>query len=104
MITSASHTTACKAQELAARHTISLRFWRCYEALPPEIQSLAEKNFTLLKADPSHPSLQFQWIAGRPIHSMRVGLHYRALGLSTEEGVHWFWIGSHADDDRLISS
>jgi hypothetical protein len=35
---------------------------------------------------------------------MRVGLHYRALGLPSEAGVHWFWIGSHADYDRLVGS
>lgn len=83
------------------KHTASLRFWRCYEALPPEIQILADKNFALLKADPSHPSLQFKRLAGRPVRSVRVGLHTRALGLTTEEGIHWFWIGSHAEYDRL---
>lgn len=64
--------------------------------------SLADKNFALLKADPSHPSLQFKRLAGRRLHSVKVGLHDRALGLPTDQGVHWFWIGSHADYDRLI--
>jgi hypothetical protein len=33
---------------------------------------------------------------------VRVGAHYRALGTGIEGGVLWFWIGSHADYDRLI--
>lgn len=35
-------------------------FWECYEALPDAAWSLADKNFELLKLDPSHPSLRFR--------------------------------------------
>jgi len=28
---------------------------------------------------------------------------YRALGVSVENGVTWFWIGTHAEYDRLIA-
>jgi hypothetical protein len=35
--------------------------------------------------------------------SVRVGIHYRALGADRPEGVVWFWIGSHADYDKLVS-
>jgi len=31
-----------------------------------------------------------------------VGIHYRALGIGIEEDIVWFWIGSHADYDKLI--
>ena len=34
--------------------------------------------------------------------SARVGLRYRALALEVDDGYLWFWIGSHADYDRLI--
>jgi hypothetical protein len=34
--------------------------------------------------------------------SARVGLGYRALGLDAEGDVVWFWIGSHADYDKLL--
>jgi hypothetical protein len=84
------------------KHTASSRFWQCYDDLPVEVRQLADKNFQLLKSDPSHPSLQFKQLAGGRLYSARVGLHYRALGLPVHEGVHWFWIGSHADYDRLI--
>jgi len=34
-------------------------FWEAYHRLPDAIRELADKNFALLKADPSHPSLRF---------------------------------------------
>jgi hypothetical protein len=85
-------------------HTASARFWACYQALPAEVRVLADKNFNLLKADPSHPSLQFKLLGAGKLYSARVGLHYRALGLPREEGVHWFWIGTHAEYDRLVGT
>lgn len=84
-------------------HTASARFWRCYEALPAEARAVADKNFELLKRDPSHPSLQFKLLGGGRLSCARVGLHYRALGLPRVDGVHWFWIGTHAEYDRLIA-
>ena len=37
-------------------------------------------------------------------HGIGEGLHYRALGLPTNSGVHWFWIGTHAEYDRLVDA
>jgi hypothetical protein len=85
------------------KHTASPRFWQCFDALPAETRALARRNFELLKHDPSHPSLQFKRIGGGKLYSVRVGLHYRALGLAAALGVHWFWIGSHSEYDKLLS-
>ena len=85
-------------------HTASARFWRCYEALPAEIRVLADKNFELLKRDPAHPSLQLKLLGGGKLYSARVGLHYRAIALPRDGGVHWFWIGNHAEYDRLVGA
>jgi hypothetical protein len=82
------------------KHFASPQFWRLYRQLSPEVRDLADKNFQLLKADSKHPSLHFKKI-GR-LWSVRVGAHYRALGLDKAEGVVWFWIGSHADYDKLL--
>jgi hypothetical protein len=82
------------------KHFASPQFWRLYRQLNPEVRTLADKNFQLLKADPKHPSLHFKKI-GR-LWSVRVGAHYRALGLDRPEGIVWFWIGSHADYDKLL--
>lgn len=82
------------------KHFASPQFWTLYHQLPPEIRELADKNYELLKADPKHPSLHFKKIGG--LWSVRVGAHFRALGLDKPEGVVWFWIGSHADYDKLL--
>jgi hypothetical protein len=83
-------------------HFASLGFWRCYNALPADIQELADKNFALLQADPNHPSLHFKKV-GR-FRSARVGLQHRALAVEAEDGLLWFWIGNHSEYDRMINS
>ena len=83
------------------KHFASPVFWELYKALPSSIQSLADKNFELLKANPHHPSLQLKK-AGQ-YYSIRVGLKYRGVGIEVEEGLLWFWIGTHAEYDRLIA-
>lgn len=82
------------------KHIASRKFWACYQNLPDEVKELADKNFELLKADPKHPSLHFKQIGN--LWSVRVGRHYRALGLDKKESIVWFWIGSHSDYDKLI--
>ncbi len=81
-------------------HQTTPRFWECYNALPEEVQRLADKNYDLLVENVEHPSLEFKQI-GR-LWSVRVGLHYRALGFSEGETIAWFWIGAHPEYDRLI--
>jgi len=68
--------------------------------LPANVRKLADANFALLKSDLAHPSLQFKKV-GR-FWSARVGLRYRALAVETDDAYVWFWIGSHADYDRLV--
>ena len=83
------------------KHFTSPEFWACYRALPNPVQELADKSFARLKNDPHHPSLHFKKV-GR-FWSVRLGLYYRTLGVNIPEGVLWFWIGSHADYDNLVS-
>lgn len=84
----------------SVKHFASTQFWQHYRQLPSDVRRLADRNFQLLKADSKHPSLHLKKI-GR-LWSVRVGAHYRALGLDKPEGIVWFWIGSHADYDKLI--
>ena len=83
------------------KHFASSSFWKSYRALPSNIRELADKKFELLKGDPYHSSLRLKQLGS--LWSIRVGLHYRALATEIEEGLLWFWIGSHADYDKLIS-
>jgi hypothetical protein len=82
------------------RHRATRRFWACYKALPEEAQRLADGRYALLRQDTRHPSLHFKKV-GR-FWSVRVGLHYRALAVEDETDFVWFWIGTHAEYDRLI--
>jgi hypothetical protein len=47
-----------------------------------------------------NPSLHFKRIGD--LWSVRVGLHYRALALAEADGAHRFWIGTHAEYDRML--
>jgi hypothetical protein len=85
------------------RHFTLPRFWKLYRQLPLEIQKLADRNYQLLKQDAKHPSLHFKEIGGDSgLWSVRVGLSYRALGRETSNGIVWFWIGTHADYDKIL--
>jgi hypothetical protein len=85
------------------KHTASKRFWHSFDALPVEVQALANKSFAQLKADPAHPSLAFKSVGNGRFQSVRIGLYYRALGAPVQDGVHWFWIGTHGEYDKLVA-
>jgi len=84
------------------RHRASTKFWQFYNKLPENVQRLADASYELLKQDPRHPSLHFKKI-GR-LHSVRVGIHYRALSVEEGDDVVWFWIGHHSEYDQLIGT
>lgn len=72
--------------------------------LPSTVQEQADRAYALWTSDPYHNSLQFKRISrGQPIYSVRVGIGYRALGLREGDDIFWFWIGSHAEYDRLLT-
>ncbi len=83
------------------KHFTTPDFWVSFNKLPESIQNLARKKYQLLNEDPSHPSLNFKKV--KNFRSVRIGIHYRALGIEADSDVVWFWIGSHSDYDRLIS-
>lgn len=79
------------------------RFWAAYRELPPEIRVLAQKAYRLFRENPRHPSLNFKKVHDRdPIYAVRITLGCRALGLLEDDAITWFWIGSHAEYDRLL--
>ena len=85
------------------RHFTSSKFWQYFDALPTNIQQQARDIYELLKQNPNHPSLQFKPVKNGAFRSVRVSLGYRALGVSVDQGVQWFWIGSHAEYDKLLA-
>ncbi|MBL7991045.1 MAG: hypothetical protein JNN25_06375 [Candidatus Kapabacteria bacterium] len=82
------------------KHFTVAEFWEHYQALPNAIKDLADKNYTLLKDNPHHPSLHLKKVG--VYWSVRVGRDYRALGMDIPEGILWFWIGTHAEYDKII--
>jgi hypothetical protein len=63
-------------------------------------------QFSYLKTDAQHPSLQFKKIGdrhGEEIWSARVTLNYRALAVKRPYGFLWFWIGEHETYETLLS-
>lgn len=82
------------------KHLANPSFWACYKSLPKEVQSVADKNFIILKEDPTHPSLHFKRIG--KFFSLRIGKKHQALAVEIEEVLVWFWIGTHAEYDKLI--
>jgi hypothetical protein len=82
------------------KHFASSRFWALYDALPADTRSVADKSYALLKLNTRHPSLHFKRVG--KLWSVRAGIHHRALGLEVPDGIMWFWIGTHAEYDKIV--
>jgi hypothetical protein len=67
---------------------------------PKEIQELADSAFATLKTDPRYPSLHLKRVGN--FWSARVGIAHRVLGGDHPGGIAWFFIGTHADYDKLV--
>lgn len=82
------------------KHFASPSFWTLHRKLPKNTKNLADKTFELLKKNPDHPSLHLKQV--RKYWSVRVGIKYRALAIEVNEGLLWFWIGTHAQYDKRV--
>ncbi len=80
------------------------KFWKAFENLPAQIRRRAREAYRLWQENPFRPIPQFKQIhATKPIFSVRVGIGWRAVAIRHEDVMIWFWIGSHAEYDKLIS-
>ena len=80
-------------------------FLKAYRRLPKEVREQARKAYRLFQENPQHPSLNFKSVhPSLPFYSARISRGYRTVGIRTDDAIIWFWIGSHAEYDRLISS
>lgn len=77
-------------------------FWKDYQPLPKKIQKAATKQYSLWLRDPKKPSLRFKKVGD--YWSARVTGAYRAIGIMDGDTVIWFFIGTHAEYERLLSS
>lgn len=77
-------------------------FWIAYRTLPRDIQKLAIKQYRIWLQDQSHPSLNFKKVG---VHwSARISENYRAVGVMEKGTVIWYFIGTHAEYDRLLKN
>lgn len=87
------------------RSVTTIRFRKAYDALPEKIKVSARLAYYKWKQNPNGSGLQYKQIhKTQPIYSVRINLSYRALGIKQGNVMVWFWIGSHAEYDKLIAS
>jgi hypothetical protein len=81
----------------------SRRFREAYAKLSEPVRLRARRAYHLFRSNPAHPGLNFKQVDEKNnIYSVRVGLGYRAPGQMDGETIVWFWIGPHAEYDRLL--
>jgi len=87
---------------LKSRRTASFR--KAFAALPEPVREQARLAYRRFQENPNHPGLRFKRVhSSDPVYSVRVGTGYRAVGVREDDIMVWFWIGSHADYDGLLS-
>lgn len=81
------------------------KFRQALAELPDQVRKQARIAYQQFKKDPNHPSLRFKKVHQKlPIYSARISRDYRAIAQIEQDTVIWFWIGSHTDYDKLLSS
>lgn len=79
-------------------------FHRLFAALPRQVQNQARQAYRLFRQNTAHPGLHFKRVyADPPMYSARVGIGYRAVGVLDGNKITWFWIGSHANYNKLLA-
>ena len=82
----------------------SKEFRELFARLPYDIQKQAIEAYNIFKENPYHPGLRFKCVNQRKsFYSVRVNKSYRAIGEWKGDTMLWFFIGTHADYDRLLS-
>ena len=85
-----------------SRTTARLR--ETFAELSQSIQRQVRRAYRRFKDNPYHPGLPFKRVhATDPIYSVRINTDYRALGVLDGDEIVWFWIGSHAEYDKLLT-
>jgi mRNA-degrading endonuclease RelE of RelBE toxin-antitoxin system len=79
------------------------RFWTALSKLPDRVRRDVRAAYRQFTEDPRHPSLDFKLVnPKRRTYSVRIGIHYRALGLREGDEITWYWVGKHDEYERLI--
>ncbi len=83
----------------------TVEYHELFAKLPPDVQKQARKANHLFDENPYHPSLHFKCInKEKSRYSVRVNKSYRAVGRKEGTTIFWYFIGTHADYDRILRS
>jgi hypothetical protein len=78
-------------------------FWKLYRVLPGNVRREAREAFRLFCANSAHPGLSFERLRGDPESwSVRITRDYRAVGWKRQDSMVWYWIGNHAEFDKVF--
>ena len=81
------------------------QFDKLFDGLPADVQGDATEAYKQFASDPAYPGLRLEPVHGRRgqgYYSARVDSHYRSLAKRLPDTWLWFWIGSHAEYDKLL--
>jgi len=78
----------------------SKAFWEAYRNLPEQNPRACRQELFLAEGKPQAPLFATQESGELLVRPCRLSLP--ALAIDVDEGLLWFWIGSHADYDDLI--
>ena len=93
-----------KSCDINVKSRTTASFRKAFSKLPSKVKKQARQAYQQFQQDPGHPSLRFKQVhASLPIYSARISKSYRAVGQREGDTVVWFWIGSHAEYDKLLS-
>jgi hypothetical protein len=79
------------------------RFRECYYKLPDYVKLATKKAYSKWKVNPFEMGLHFKKLHPNEIYSVRITISYRALAVKEADTYIWFWIGSHAEYDKMLS-
>ena len=78
-------------------------FRRDFAALPAAVKKQAKVAYRQFANDPNHPSLRFKKLPPHEdVWSVRITSDYRAIGRWRKDTIVWFFVGSHADYDKVL--
>ena len=86
-------------------------FRELFDRLPASVQELARRAFAAFVDNPAHPGLRHHALRdnSKGSHlpgsfSVSISMKYRAVYAGRGNVNLWYWVGTHADYDRLIGS
>jgi hypothetical protein len=87
------------------KSSLTEEFREAFARLPKQIQQQAREAYRIFQTKPEYPGLLFKKIhSTREIYSVRITRNYRALGVLKDDEITWFWVGSHAEYDKILKT